>query len=117
MAFCFPGFFTAQATDHNTVYVQILSDVPLAPGLSLEEDSNVILDKPEGKIVEVSAFGTADLAETQNFYHEALEALGWQRVSNKGSVFERGDESLEIVFKDGEDDLQVTFRLSPLGKT
>jgi len=103
----------AQATDQDTAYVQILSDIPLAPGLSLEEDSEVIFDVPEGKIVEVSAFGAADLEETQTFYKESLEALGWQAVSGKEWSYKRDEECLEIFFDDGENDLQVKFRLMP----
>ncbi|HBN21795.1 MAG TPA: hypothetical protein DD412_00965 [Holosporales bacterium] len=103
----------AQATDQDTAYVQILSDVPLAPGLSLDEESEVVFDVPEGKIVEVSAFGAADLAETQTFYKESLEALGWQSVPRKEWSYKRDEEFLEISFDDGENDLQVKFRLMP----
>jgi len=103
----------AQATDQDTAYVQILSDVPLAPGLSLDEESEVIFDVPEGKIVEVSAFGAADLVETQTFYKESLEALGWQAVPRKKWSYKRDEEFLEISFDDGENDLQVKFRLMP----
>lgn len=110
--FCFDGTI-AQATDQDTAYVQILSDVPLAPGLSLEEESEVVFDVPEGKIVEVSAFGAADLADTQTFYKESLEALGWQPVPGKAWSYKRDEEFLEISFDDGENDLQVKFRLMP----
>ena len=102
-----------QATDQDTAYVQILSDIPLAPGLSLEEDSDVVFDVPEGKIVEVTAFGSADLADTQSFYKESLAALGWQAVPGKEWSYKRDEEFLEISFEDGENDLQVKFRLMP----
>ena len=111
--FACPSCVSAQATDQDTAYVQILSDVPLAPGLSLEEDSEVVFDVPEGKIVEVTAFGTADLGDTQTFYNESLEALGWQAVPEKKGSYKRDDEFLEISFDDGENDLQVKFRLMP----
>tara|TARA_R110002095_G_scaffold210521_1_gene197817 strand:- start:100 stop:504 length:405 start_codon:yes stop_codon:yes gene_type:complete len=103
----------AQATDQDTAYVQILSDIPLAPGLSLEDDSEVVFDVPEGKIVEVTTFGSADLLETQTFYKESLEALGWKQVPEKEWSYKRDEEFLEISFEDGEDDLQVKFRLMP----
>lgn len=103
----------AQATDQDTAYVQVLSDIPLAPGLSLEEESQVIFDVPEGQIVEVATFGAADLVETQTFYKESLEALGWQAVPGKEWSYKRDEEFLEIFFDDGENDLQVKFRLMP----
>lgn len=111
LTFMLPSHSYVHATDQDTVYVPILSDVPLAPNLSLEDDSEAVFDVPEGKIVEVTAFGSADLEETRAFYKESLEALGWQAVAGQENAYKRDEESLEIAFDDGENDLQVKFRL------
>lgn len=102
-----------QAEFKTPTYVQILSDIPLADGLSLEEGTDTVFDVPEGKIIEVNAFGALDLKDAQAFYKESLAALGWQPISGKQWSYKRGDEVLEISFDDGEDDLQVKFRLTP----
>ncbi len=107
------NFSPVQAEFQAPTYVQILSDIPLADGLSLEEGTDTVFDVPEGKIVEVNAFGALDLQEAQDFYKESLAALGWQPISGKQWHYKRGDELLEISFEDGEDDLQVKFRLTP----
>ena len=94
-------------------YLQALSDIPIADGLSLEDGSETIFDVPEGKIVEVTTFGPLDIEEVQKFYKESLEALGWIPLSGKPWSYKRSDETLEISFEDGDEDIQVKFRLTP----
>jgi hypothetical protein len=109
-----------QATDTDTSYLQILSDVPLAPGLSMEDDSQVDFDTADGRIAEAVAFGPAELQAVKNFYQESLTALGWTRVSPKKWLFKRDEEQLELSFKEARETVEVHFRLSsqnPIKKT
>ena len=104
---------SASSVNATPTYLQALSDIPIAEGLSLEDGSETIFDVPEGKIVEVTTFGPLELKEVQEFYKESLLALGWQPISGKSWNYKRSDEVLEISFEDGAEDLQVKFRLTP----
>ena len=101
-----------QATDTDTSYLQILSDVPLAPGLSMEDDSQVDFDTADGRIAEAIAFGPTELQAVKEFYQESLRALGWAQVSAKKWLFKRDEEQLELNFKEANGTVEVHFRLS-----
>lgn len=102
-------------------YVAGFEDVPLAPGLAMVDGSALAFDKPEGRIVEATATGTAtDRAKVGTFYRETLHHLGWveteaRRVGGSWSQlqFRRDDEQLAISLGGREGRVEVRYQLSP----
>ena len=116
------GVSAALARD---VYLSLVPDIPLAPGLSEFDGGQLVFDKPEGRIVRIEAERV--LAQGANgavpsFYRETLPNLGWQLNSgdNTGDksddnvlTFQRGGETLMIsVQRDS-----VVFKLSPFAES
>jgi hypothetical protein len=84
-------------------------DVPLMPGLEPVGEP-VVFDKPEGRIVTVSAAGEVSRAVVRGFYARTLPALGWR--AERGGWRREGERlTLEFVGEDG--DLTVAYTLTP----
>jgi hypothetical protein len=86
-------------------------DVPLPPGLASEEQTLVVFDKPEGRIVEIEAKGRLTRGDVENFYEASLPQLGW--TTEGKHAWRRGGEGLRLVFRGRDGDLRVGFTLSP----
>ena len=112
------GVSAALARD---VYLSLVPDIPLAPGLSEFDGGQLVFDKPEGRIVRIEAERVSAQGANgavPSFYRETLPNLGWQLNSgdNTGDksddnvlTFQRGGETLLIsVQRD-----RVVFKLSP----
>ena len=86
-------------------FFESLQDIPLMPGLIEQVDDTVFFDKPDGRVVE----SVADMAgfsqeAVESYYMSALPQFGWENAG--GGRFNRGGESLELVFE-GADDLGI----------
>jgi hypothetical protein len=86
-------------------------DVPLMPGLSNDESTLVVFDKPQGRIVEVEARGKVTRAAVEKFYAASLPGLGWRKDGERG--WKREGEGLRFAFKGHDGDLRVAFSLTP----
>jgi hypothetical protein len=93
-------------------FVAGTEDLPLMPGLKPLANSNVIFDKPEGRIVEARAMGATTRAKVEAFYAASLPALGWKPAGR--DQWQRDAERLKIDFADTKGELAVGFTLSPL---
>ncbi len=91
-------------------FVPGTEDVPLMRELSPVKDSDIVFDKPEGRIIEASARGKVTKAAVRSFYASTLPQLGW-RVS--GDAWTRETETLHLDFAGRDGDLWVTFTLLP----
>jgi hypothetical protein len=96
----------------NLPFIPSLGDVPLMKGLTLVEDSETVLDLPEGRIVEIFATGTLSQHTISQFYLKTLPALGWN-TSTSDDSFSRDNETLSISYFPGENLNTVRFALSP----
>lgn len=99
-------------------FLSAMPDMPLAAGLAELEDGALVFDKPEGRIVQVTALRDS-AAATQNepqdiarFYRRALPNLGWLIGAPETGgrlTFTRKGETLRITISA---DL-VIFDLAP----
>lgn len=97
-------------------YLSALPDFPLMPGLSEQEETWVIFDKPGGRIVEAVFGGEALPATVRDYYLAALPALGWQIESSVdgGLIFTREEERLVLtIARQGKQTL-VRLALEPI---
>src|SRR5579883_1302919 len=85
-------------------------DVPLMRELAPVKDSDIVFDKPEGRIIEASARGNVTKAAVQKFYATTLPQLGWK---SSGQSWTRETETLHLDFAGRDGDLWVTFTLLP----
>lgn len=89
-------------------FVPGTDDVPLMPGLVAADP--VVFDKPEGRIVTVTARGKVTRAVVRGFYDKTLPALGWHR---QGDGWRREGETLKLEFAGGDGDLTVGYTITP----
>ncbi len=97
-------------------YLSAAPDIPLAEGLQELPDGTIVFDKPEGRILQMSAAQApgASAETARQFYKASLPNLGWtpRQSKNKDSnilTFTRKDETLRLTFSA---DL-VIFDLTP----
>ena len=92
----------------NIDYSRVIEDLPLMQGMDEKADTAIIFDKPEGRIIDLSADIQAEAETVLRFYDSALPSLGWQIVST--GRYTRGNEELVIFV---ESNKMVRFSLSP----
>jgi hypothetical protein len=77
-------------------FFSAVEDLPLMPGLAEKPGSAVVFDKPEGRIVEMTAEGGVDRAAARAFYDRVLPQLGWRKGAD--GTFRRESERLRLRF-------------------
>lgn len=92
-------------------FVAGTEDVPLMPGLAPLPNSDIVFDKPEGRIVEARAAGVTTRAKVEAFYAESLPPLGWKPVGR--DQWQRDAERLTLDFAGASGKIAVGFTLSP----
>ena len=95
-------------------FVDGFEDLPLMPGLAVDDAAGVLFEKPTGRIVETVAGGRPGVSEIRSFYDATLPELGWQPVGGFGGLlFRRSQETLQIEIHDNRRTRQVRFFLTP----
>lgn len=92
-------------------FVAGTEDVPLMPGLTLITGSDLVFDKPEGRIIEAQAQGALSRVKVQAFYAASLPQLGWKKIG--ADHWQRETERLKLDFRGQDGHLTVGFTLSP----
>ena len=94
-----------------------IDDLPLMPGLTPLQNTGVVFDSPQGRIVEVYTAGKVTRPEVISFYAESLPQLGWvvQDVGNEGAAWRRENEVLRLMFSGTGPIVTVHFSLAPEG--
>lgn len=92
-------------------FVAGTEDVPLMPGLKPLPNSDIVFDKPEGRIVEARAQGATTRAKVEAFYAASLPPLGWKASGTDRWL--RDTEQLRLDFVETSGKLAVGFTLSP----
>lgn len=107
---------SAPASAAPAQYLSAAPDIPLAEGLQELTDGTLVFDKPQGRILQMTAAQAAGAsAQTaRQFYRASLPNLGWaMRKSNPQDsnilTFTRKGETLQLTFSA---DL-VIFDLTP----
>ena len=75
-------------------FVYGLEDIPLYKNTNNNEESLVLFDSINGRIVSTKINGSENLNEIKEFYRHILPNLGWNKT--KENLFIRGEEVLEI---------------------
>jgi hypothetical protein len=91
-------------------FVPGTEDLPLMRELAAVQGTDVVFDKPEGRIVEATARGKVSRSAVRSFYDETLPQLGWKAALSPDS-WTRETETLHLDFQGRDDDLWVTFSL------
>ena len=76
------------------------------------EDSLILFDKIDGRYVSVEINGDYEEEEVIEFYKMILPNLGWRE--KKPLIFNRNNETLEIICKREKEKLYVKFSIFPL---
>ncbi|HYC06270.1 MAG TPA: hypothetical protein VED40_23485 [Azospirillaceae bacterium] len=91
-------------------FVPGTQDLPLMPGLAAGDEA-VVFDKPDGRIVQAAASGTADPAQVLRFYADTLPQLGW--TADGPGRWKREGERLDIKAERTGARTLIRFTLSP----
>ena len=90
-----------------------LPDIPLMEGLHEIEDSSFAFDKPEGRVLGVSAVlaDSADVFQVESFYDSVLPQFGWSKAGEH--MYVRAGETLHFVFEDTSAEILVKVTIAP----
>ncbi|MBL4612347.1 MAG: hypothetical protein JKY91_01245 [Emcibacter sp.] len=77
-------------------------DIPLMTGFQEEEDSRVVFDTPDGRIIEVRAAGFSDAKAVFDYYQIVLPSLAWRNVAAPTDACGGGTEFCIMARRDGE---------------
>jgi hypothetical protein len=88
-----------------------LPDLPLMPKLGEDRAAAVVFDKPEGRIVTLTARGRVSRNAVMGYYARALPQLGW-KMDRPGRFRRDGEILLLTTFGTGKD-LTVRISLAP----
>ena len=95
------GYFATIVALRAEGFLSALDDMPLADGVVELADGALVFDKPEGRIVQVTALreGASTPALIRQFYMDTLPNLGWQAGAEVPGrlTFTRKGEILRIT--------------------
>ena len=97
--------------DEEAVFLSVIEDIPLMPGLVEDESRAVVFDATQGRLAETFARGKAEAKAVRDFYDETLPALGWRAEGRLRWV--REGEALSLEIAETKDGLDIRFFLSP----
>jgi hypothetical protein len=107
-----PLLVLASAGTHaGGAFVPGTEDVPLMPGLAAVEGTELVFDKPQGRIVQAQARGRVRPEAVRRFYGETLPGLGWTEAGRQRWQRESEALAIDITGRDGA--VTVGFTLTP----
>jgi hypothetical protein len=83
----------ASAQD-QTVFLSVLEDVPVMPGLMEDRERAVLFDVPAGRVAETILIGSVAPDIVRRYYQTALPQLGW--VIEQPDLYRRNREILTV---------------------
>jgi hypothetical protein len=111
LLFVLPLFLLVAVPLRAEEFVAGTEDVPLMPGLKPLPNSDIVFDKPEGRIIEARAAGATTREKVEAFYAASLPPLGWKPAGR--DIWQRDAERLRLDFAGSGGRLAVGFTLSP----
>ena len=105
-------FFLVPYNPFASKFINGLEDIPLYKKMEYVEDSLILFDKIDGRYVSVEIYGDYKEEEVVKFYKMILPNLGWKE--RKSLIFNRNNETLEIICKRGKEKIYVKFNIFPL---
>ena len=92
-------------------FFSTLPDIPVMLGLEEIAGETISFDKPQGRIIEISALTSQTPQAILRFYKDSLPQFGWVQISQK--EFFRKDEYLVFDFSQVEQDGIVKIMIKP----
>ena len=105
-------FFLVPYNTFGSKFINGLEDIPLYKKMEYVEDSLILFDKIDGRYVSVEINGDYEEEEVIEFYKMILPNLGWRETNSL--IFNRNNETLEIICKREKEKLYVKFSIFPL---
>jgi hypothetical protein len=75
-------------------FAKVIDDLPLMPGLTAQEDKDVLFVAGPGRIAQTTATGMIDIDDVYYYYEDSLPQLGWKKINAR--IYERGGERLRL---------------------
>ncbi|HQT82184.1 MAG TPA: hypothetical protein PL140_08215 [Ferrovaceae bacterium] len=102
------SFGTSQGDAVDPVKSQLFGDMPLPPGVKLNNDRSMILGGGNNWVGHVELNGNQNPTDTYVFFKNQFPSSGWQLVSATKSktsllVFIKGDRTATVEITDGGD--------------
>ncbi len=102
-------------------------DIPLMPDYVEDDNSRVVFDTPEGRIIQIRVVGPAGAQKAVEFYQLVLPSLAWGQMSKKeidsvtdGAdckkrclMLRRGGEILKMKVVEEKTQTVIYFSVSP----
>lgn len=105
----------ARGPTHAEVFLSVLDDVPVMPGMAELAGEAVVFDAPAGRIVSTAITGHEseglDPGAVLSFYGATLPALGWHARSR--TRFVRDGEVLTLALERRKGRIRLDFDLRP----
>jgi len=92
-------------------FVYGLEEIPVYKEMEYVDESNVLFDKINGRFVSSEIIGDYNIQEIKLYYSSVLPNLGWYKINE--SLFERGEEYLEISVLEENSMSKVKFSIFP----
>jgi hypothetical protein len=92
-------------------FAEEIEDLPLMESFEIIDQDTIYFDKPEGRIITLTAFSANKTEDPFAFYAKTLPQLGWAKTSEKEYLREK--EHLKIESQMREDGMIIKFYLSP----
>ena len=105
-------FFLVSYNSYALKFINGLEDIPLYKKMEYVEDSLILFDKIDGRYVSVEINGDYEEEEVIEFYKMILPNLGWKE--KKSLIFNRNNETLEMICKKEKGKIYVKFNIFPL---
>tara|TARA_B100000963_G_scaffold332947_1_gene324895 strand:- start:333 stop:701 length:369 start_codon:yes stop_codon:yes gene_type:complete len=105
-------FFLFSFTCQALKFISGLEDIPVYKKMEYVEDSLILFDKIDGRYVSVEITGDYEEDKVLKFYKKILPNLGWKE--KKPLIFNRNNETLEIISKKEKGQVFVKFNIYPL---
>lgn len=107
--------YANEATRENSaspVFLSVIPDFPLAPGMEEISERGAVFDKPGGRIAEsYIAQGPNPRDQILDFYQKILPQFGWQPLSRTHYI--REGEQIRLRFEAAEDTMIMSVTLTP----
>ena len=91
-------------------FVPGTEDIPLMPGLIVDENETVSFDTPAGQIVNIQAFSSQSGKDVRTFYHNTLTEMGWHAQNN--TTYQRDFDELILTITSQQAQTLVHFQLT-----
>lgn len=88
-------------------------DIPLMAGFKEEENSRVVFDSPEGRLVEVRALGPHGVQKTYEYYQIVLPSLSWRIGGGKSEMKECSGPATKCIFAQRDTEI-LTLKISEM---